>query len=80
MPTISFKVSKEEERTIRARARLERLTVSEFLRRQAVALFKPPTVIARVKCPLTGAIIFGGAADLPPLTVDSTREMLADFP
>jgi hypothetical protein len=80
MPTISFKVSEEEERTIRARARLEHLTVSEFLRRQAVALFKPPTFIERVKCPLTGAIIFGGAEDLPLLTVDSTREMLADFP
>ena len=80
MPTISFKVSEEEERTIRARARLERLTVSEFLRRQAVAQFKPPTVIERVKCPLTGAIIFGGSDDLPPLTVDSTREMLAEFP
>jgi len=80
VPTISFKVSEGEERTIRARARREHLTVSEFLRRQAVALFKPPTVIERVKCPLTGAIIFGGAEDLPLLTVDSTREMLGDFP
>ena len=80
MATISFKVSDEEARAIRARARLERLTVSEFLRRQAVAVVRPPTAIGRVRCPLTGAIIFDGAEDLPPLTVDSTRELLADFP
>lgn len=80
MATISFKVSDEEARTIRARARLERLTVSEFLRRQAVATARPPTAVGRVICPLTGATIFDGAEYLPPLTVDSTREMLADFP
>ncbi len=80
MATISFKVSDEEARTIRARARLERLTVSEFLRRQAVGVVRPPAAIGRVRCPLTGAIIFDGAEDLPPLTVDSTREILADFP
>jgi hypothetical protein len=59
---------------------MERLTVSEFLRRQAVAMIRPPAPVDRVRCPLTGAIIFGGAEDLPPLTVDSTREMLGDFP
>ncbi len=78
--TISFKVSDEEAHTIRARARMERLTVSEFIRRQAFAIIRPPTSIDRMRCPLTGAIIFGGAEDLPPLTVDSTREMLVDFP
>jgi hypothetical protein len=80
MATISFKVSDEEARTIRARARLERLTVSEFLRRQAAATASPPTAIGRVICPLTGAVIFDGAEYLPPLTLDSTREMLANFP
>jgi hypothetical protein len=33
----------------------------------------------RVICPITGAIIFGGCEGLPPLAVDSKREMLADF-
>jgi hypothetical protein len=80
MATISFKVSDEEARTIRARARLARLTVSEFLRRQAATVVRPPPMIGRVRCPLTCAIIFDGAEDLPPLTVDSTRKMLADFP
>ncbi len=80
MPTISFKVSEEEAQRIRARAHSESLSVSEFLRRQAVALSRPPSVIKQVKCPLTGATIFDRAEDLAPLTVDSTREMLADFP
>jgi len=78
--TISFKVSDEEARAIRARARLERLAVSEFLRRQAVAPVMPPALIRLTQCPLTGATIFDGAEDLPPLTVDSTRKMLVDFP
>ncbi len=80
MSTISFKVSPNEARAIRTRAQKQRLTVSEFLRRQAVA---PVHVLGEVKlkrCPLTGAMIFGHAEDLPPLTVDSTREMLTDFP
>lgn len=80
MTTISFKVSTDEAREIRSRARRERLTVSEYLRRQAVALIQPPAKIQRTRCPLTGATIFGGADDLAPLTVESTREMLADFP
>lgn len=80
MATISFKVSPDEARKIRARARRERLTVSEFLRRQAVAPARSAAKVALRRCPLTGATIFGGAEDLPPLTVESTREILADFP
>ncbi len=80
MATLSFKVSDEEARFIRARARQEQLTVSEFLRRQSVAPSKSPAAIKRTRCPLTGVAIFEGAEDLPPLTVDSTREMLANFP
>ncbi len=78
--TISFKVSSDEAREIRARARRERLTVSEYLRRRAVAAVQPPSPIQRTRCPLTGATIFGGGVDLEPLSVESTREMLADFP
>jgi len=80
MTTISFKVSDAEARAIRNRARQERLTVSEFLRRQAMV---PSRVAARIglrRCPETGATIFEGSKDLPSLTVESTREILADFP
>lgn len=80
MTTISFKVSTDEAREIRSRARRERLTVSEYLRRRAVASIQPPAKIPRTRCPLTGTIIFGATDGLPPLTVESTREMLADFP
>lgn len=80
MTTISFKVSPEEAREIRARARRERLTVSEYLRRQAIAPVQAPAKIPRTRCPLTGAMIFGKVDDLPPLTVESTRDLLADFP
>lgn len=80
MATISFKVSTEEAQAIRSRARQERLTVSEFLRRQAVASPQPATKIQLRKCSVTGATIFAAAEDLPALTVESTRAILADFP
>lgn len=81
MVTISFKVGLEEAQAIRARARHERLTVSEFLRRRAVAPARPAAKIKLRRCPLTGVHIFDGIGDSqPPLTVEATREMLADFP
>lgn len=80
MQTISFKISPEEARIVRERARQEHLTLSEFLRRQAVA---PPQSAAKVRtrlCPLTGATIFDAGEQLPPLTVEATRDMLINFP
>jgi hypothetical protein len=78
--TLSFKVSSDEARIIRDRARREHLTVSEFLRRQAVLPSRPPSKVGLRTCPHTGAVIFDTPADMPPLTVESTREILADFP
>ncbi len=81
MVTISFKVGPEEAQAIRARARQERVTVSEFLRRRAVAPVRPAARIKLRRCPQTGAMIFDGLGDsMPPLTVGATREMLVDFP
>jgi len=81
METISFKISPEEARIVRERARQEHLTLSEFLRRQAVAppQQSPAKVQTRV-CQLTGATIFDAGKQLPPLTVESTRDMLTNFP
>lgn len=80
MTTLSFKVTEEEARAIRRGARRERVSVSEYLRRRAAA----PTPVAPapklVRCKFTGALVFDPAGELPPLTVASTREMLADFP
>jgi hypothetical protein len=78
--TITFKVTDEEARRIRAAARRQRLTVSEFLRRRAAGPELSPAEPELVKCPLTGAMIFAPLADAPALTLESVKEMLADFP
>lgn len=80
MPTLTFKVSDEEARQIRALARRERLSVSEYLRRRAQPGREKPREIAHVVCAYTGARIFGPAPELPPLNTDSVRGLLADFP
>ncbi len=78
--TISFKVSPEEEREIKSRAHQQRLTVSQFLRQQATAPPLPVPALELRLCPLTGAMVFASAESLHPLNVETTRQMLADFP
>ena len=80
MTTLSFKVNAEEARTIRVQARKEGVSVSEFLRRRACFRMPPPQKPAHVRCPHTGAMVFGAAAHLPRLTTETVRELLADFP
>lgn len=80
MPTLTFKVSDEEARQIRALARQKKLSVSEFLRRQAQPSLQEHQEIPRVICAHTGATIFGPAPELPALNTESVRGMLADFP
>ena len=80
MTTLSFKVSDEEARTIRVQARKEGVSVSEYLRRRARLSMPPPQKPARVLCPHTGALIFAAPAHLLPLTTETVRELLADFP
>ena len=80
MPTLTFKVSPEEARRIRAFARGERLTVSAYLRRQACGTEAASEPIRRIRCPHTGAMVFGPAVGHPALTTRSVGEMLADFP
>ena len=81
MVTITFKVTRDEARAIRARARKEGVSVSEYLRRRAsmpaARSSRPP---ARIRCPHTGAIIFAPLAEEPPLTTEQVRDLLADFP
>jgi hypothetical protein len=80
MPTITFKVTEEEARLIRSRARKEGVTVSEYLRLRASAPPRSARKPGRIRCPLTGALIFAAPEGQPPLTTASVREMLADFP
>jgi len=80
MPTLTFKVSDEEARQIRALARRRKLSVSEFLRQQAQPNRDKAPQVTRVACAHTGATIFGAAPDLPPLDTQAVRELLSDFP
>jgi len=78
--TLSFKVTEYEARQIKARARKEKLTVSEYLRRQASATVAAAAKPARIRCRMTGATIFGALENHPPLTTERVRELLTDFP
>jgi hypothetical protein len=77
--TLSFKVSEEEARRIRREAKLAGITVSEFLRRRAMGTAAGGAV-EKVRCEFTGAEIFAPLAGAEPLTTETVREMLADFP
>lgn len=80
MATITFKVSEDEARLIRSRARIEGVTVSEYLRRRARLAMPAAPPPGRVRCPRTGAMIFAAPEDLPPLTTETVRALLSDFP
>ena len=80
MKTLTFKVTDDEARAIRALAKREGLSVSEFLRRQAKTVNTPAPEVTTTRCPLTGVTIFAPAPHLPPLTTESVHEMLASFP
>lgn len=79
MARVTFRLTDEEVRLIRARASKERVTVSEYLRRRAIFSLAPPRKPAKVRCPHTGAMIFGSPDNQPPLTTDAVRELLSDF-
>ena len=81
MATITFKVTEEEARLIRSRAKKERLTVSEYLRRRAsITKTAVRRKTRKIRCPHTGAMIFAAPDNQPPLTTEAVRELLSDFP
>ncbi len=80
MTTISFKVDEHEARTIRLQAKREGVSVSEFLRRRARLALAPPQKPRTVRCRHTGARIFAATEPLAPLTTETVRGLLADFP
>lgn len=79
MITLTFKLPDADAHRLREKARLNRITLSEFLRRQLLG-GEVPTPIRRRQCQHTGAEIFAPATHLPPLTTESIREMLSEFP
>ncbi len=80
MTTLTFKVTEEEARLIRARARAEGLSVSEYLRRKAKGEVQTTKKHRRVRCLHTGAMIFAAPQNEPPLTTEAVRDLLSDFP
>jgi hypothetical protein len=80
MTTLTFKVTDDEARAIRALAKRERLSVSEFLRRRAKSAAAPAPEVTTTRCALTGVTIFAAAPHLPPLTTESVQELMASFP
>ncbi|MGV3663847.1 MAG: ribbon-helix-helix protein, CopG family [Prosthecobacter sp.] len=79
MTTISFKLPDAQARQLRSKARKARLSLSEFLRRQVGGQI-PPSSVSLQRCRHTGANIFAPVSKASPLTTESVREMLADFP
>jgi hypothetical protein len=80
MATLTFKVTEREARLIRSRARRERVTVSEYLRRRASMSLAPAPKPDKVRCRYTGATIFASPGNESPLTTDAVRDLLSDFP
>ena len=82
MPTITFKVTAREAARIRELARRDGVTVSEFLRRRAVAT--PPHPGAgqyRITTdPVTGLPVMEAPPGTPAVSSAQIRALLADFP
>jgi hypothetical protein len=80
MKTLTFKVTDDEARHIRSLCKRQNLSLSEYLRRRASGADFEAAAPALVRCEFTGAMIFAPPPGLTPLSTDSVREMLADFP
>ncbi len=79
MPTLTFKVSPEEARAIRARATAEKASVSAFLRRRVLDQ-KPtqPRQLILKKHPVSGLSF--NATPGRPITQEEIDATLAEFP
>jgi hypothetical protein len=80
MQTITFKVSDAEASLIRAKAKEERTSLSEYLRRRATGMGKESALPELERCEFTGAMIFSPQPGRKGLTTAAVRAMLTDFP
>ena len=79
MPVMTFKVSAEDARAIRARARARKMSVSEYLRTQAL----PSRRVKRGRLAAARHPVSGLGYDPAPgadVSEDEIRAALADFP
>jgi hypothetical protein len=76
MPTLSFKAAPAEAKSIRAAARNQRLSVSEYLRRAAL----PPAVRQKTAQHRLqpGRVVIPGSPDAPMLTSGDVASALYD--
>lgn len=80
MPTLSFKVSLEDARMIRAKARAENSSVSSFLRKRVLDA-KPANRKVVIKIhPVSGLPYDAGGIGQPIITHEQIKAALADFP
>lgn len=83
MPTITFKVTAQEAARIRRLARREGLTVSDFLRRRAVQAAQTSGEAGEYHVEtsaLTGLPVMHAPKEVPVVSSEQVRALLADFP
>ena len=76
MPTFSFKAAPAEAKAIRAAARAQKLSVSEYLRRAALPAMAGRKAVRRSLKP--GRVVIEGATDAPMLTSADVASALYD--
>ena len=81
MATLTFKVTDEEAREIRAAAQRERRSLSAHLRARVLdrKASRPPRVRLG-RHPVSGLPYNAGGKKLPPVSLEQIKAALADFP
>jgi len=80
MPTLTFKVSPEEARAIRVKARAEKATLSAFLRTRVLDAKPVQQKVIIKKHPVSGLPYNAGGHGHPIVTHEQIKALLADFP
>ena len=81
MPTLTFKVSADEAREIRAAARRARRSLSAHMRAELLRKEKSTRFRYRAaKHPVSGLWYNAAGKNLPRVTLEDIKESLADFP
>ena len=81
MPTLTFKVSPDEAREIRAAARREKQSVSAHLRAAVLGKKQPrPPRMRLAKHPVSGLPYNAAGKNLPAVSLDQIKAAMADFP
>ena len=77
MPTITFKVTPNQQRELRNAARLKRLTVSDYLR-AAIPGSEPQPKMKKARY-RPGCVVIPAAPDAPLITTDDVKSALYDL-